>query len=235
MQTCPSKDLSMTTAEFAVFSSVLRSELGPASLPFIFKCLLRSRAVFRASRWSQLKNEEARMARRVSSSVALYLNLTGVVGRERALDITRQIVVPIGTNEQLRNIEAWGIASKSGMERLMAFYDHMGRAGVGRFVERTLVKASDATLRYEVKGCFFHRFYSDAGTPELTQLFCEVDREFFPRAFPDFTFHRGDSWQNTIAYGKDHCTFAFDRIDSAATPGPHLKETHHDRLPVQGT
>ena len=79
--------------------------------------------MFRASQWGGLRNGEALMARRVSLSVALYLNLIAAVGREEAFEITRQIVVPIGTNEQLRNIESWGIASKTGMDKLMAFYE----------------------------------------------------------------------------------------------------------------
>ncbi len=47
--------------------------------------------------------------------------------------------------------------------------------------------------------------------PELTRLFCEVDTEFFAEAFPEFRFHRGDSLENTVAYGKDHCVFIFER------------------------
>jgi hypothetical protein len=53
-------------------------------------------------------------------------------------------------------------------------------------------------------------FFTEVGTPELTRLFCEVDREFFPRAFPDLRFYRGDSWENTIAYGKNQCEFIFE-------------------------
>jgi len=58
---------------------------------------------------------------------------------------------------------------------------------------------------------YFQRFFTEVGTPELTKLFCDVDREFFPKAFPDFKFHRGSSWENTIAYGMDHCEFIFEK------------------------
>jgi hypothetical protein len=37
-----------------------------------------------------------------------------------------------------------------------------------------------------------------------------VDRVFYEKAFPELLFHRGDSWENTIAYGKDHCDFIFE-------------------------
>jgi hypothetical protein len=54
-------------------------------------------------------------------------------------------------------------------------------------------------------------YVEETGTPELTQLFCEVDIEFFSQAFPEFKFHRGDSVENTVAYGKDHCDFIFEK------------------------
>ena len=79
--------------------------------------------------------------------------------------------------------------------------------------EKTDIKQDDNILHYEVRNCIFARFYKETGTPELTQLFCEVDKEFFPKAFPGIKFHRGDSWENTIAYGKDHCEFIFEKKD----------------------
>jgi hypothetical protein len=43
------------------------------------------------------------------------------------------------------------------------------------------------------------------GTLELARLICEVDRVFFAEAFPELAFSRGDSWENTMAYGKPAC------------------------------
>lgn len=52
-----------------------------------------------------------------------------------------------------------------------------------------------------------HEVFTAAGTPELTRLICDVDRVFFAQAFPEFTFSRSDSWENTIAYGRPRCAF----------------------------
>ena len=97
------------------------------------------------------------------------------------------------------------------MGKLQAFYDAMGKGSVGQFVQRTVTEKNDRVLRFEVRNYFFNRFYQEIGTPELTQLFCEVDIEFFSRAFPEFKFHRGGSLENTVAYGKDHCDFVFEK------------------------
>ncbi len=41
---------------------------------------------------------------------------------------------------------------------------------------------------------------SSQKSPELTKIFYEVDKEFFPKAFPEFKFHRNGSWENTIVW-----------------------------------
>ena len=134
-----------------------------------------------------------------------------IFDKKKAFKITSEIVIPIGCNEQIENTESLNVSSKEPMEQLLSFYGFMGTEGVGRFVYRRLVNADNNFLQYEVKNCFFFRFYSETEAPELTKLFCLVDNEFFRRAFPDFRFHRGDSLENTIAYGKDCCIFIFQR------------------------
>jgi len=65
----------------------------------------------------------------------------------------------------------------------MAFYDAMGQDGIGQFVQRVFTEKNDKVVRFEVRNCFFNRFYQETGTPELTKLFCEVDIEFFQKLF----------------------------------------------------
>jgi hypothetical protein len=45
---------------------------------------------------------------------------------------------------------------------------------------------------------------------DAQQAIAEATREYWPQAAPEFRFHRGDSWENTIAYGKEHCEFIFE-------------------------
>jgi hypothetical protein len=100
---------------------------------------------------------------------------------------------------------------KEPMEQLMAFNDLMDRKGAPRFNKREYVKQDDDTCYFVIKRCVFKDFFTEAGTPDLAKIFCEVDREFFPKAFSDLKFHRGSSWENTIAYGREHCEFMFER------------------------
>ena len=201
----------MKLNEIRTIASILNKGIGWSWPAFLLKCLQRKRTVFANTPWATEKGEEAQFAQRVCLSVAVYLNLMDRLGKERALEMMRDILVPIGSREQLQNVKSLSIQGDDDMERLLSFYDLMGRAGIGRFVERTIVEQSDNVLSYEVRNCLFSRLYNETGTPELTQFFCEVDRDFFPKAFPNLEFHRGGSWENTVAYGKDHCTFIFEK------------------------
>jgi hypothetical protein len=201
----------MKFSEINIIKRVLEEELGLSWLPLLVKCQIKKGRIFKQTHWANETSIESAFAKRLSISTATYRELLKRFGRDKAFGIMRKILVPIGTEEQLGNLDKWGVLQKSGMEKLLAFYDATGRGGVGQFVQRTITEKNDKTLSFQVRNCFFNRFYEETGTPELTQLFCEVDIEFFSQAFPEFEFHRGDSLENTVAYGKDHCDFIFEK------------------------
>lgn len=197
-----------------IIGSVLSEEIGWLWPIFLIRALIRKRSVFDSTHWAEQKGVEAEFANRLCLSAAIYLGLVEKLGEDRAFEAMRRILVPIGCEERLDNVNSLGVADRRGMDRLWAFCDFMGQGGVGRFVERTIIGKSDDVLHYEVRGCFFDRLYGEVRMPDLTKLFCEVDTEFFAEGFPEFRFHRGDSLENTVAYGKDHCVFIFERRDS---------------------
>lgn len=213
----------MRIREMRVIGSVLREEIGSLWPIFFVRALRRKRSISKSTPWAEQKGVEAEFANRLCMSAAIYIGLVERLGKDRAFEVMRRILVPIGCEEQLDNVDSLGVADRRGMDRLWASYDFMGKGGVGSFVERTIIRNSDDVFHYEVRGCFFDRFYREVGMPELTKLFCEVDTEFFAEAFPELRFHRGDSLENTVAYGEDHCVFIFERRDSEsaelANPG----------------
>jgi len=206
----------MRVDEVKIIGSVLGREIGLAWPFFLLKSLRKGNQVFNRTSWARNKRLESAFAKRISFSSGMYLLLKERYGESKAFEIMRQVLVPIGLNEQLRNLESLDVVGEGSMDRLKAFYDFMGKGGVGQFVERKLTESNKHSLKYKVRGCLFDRFYREAGTPELTKLFCEVDTEFFPKAFPDFKFYRGDTFENTVAFGRDHCDFMFELRDDRA-------------------
>ena len=172
---------------------------------------MRKRAIFNSTHWAKEDTAEARYVSRLALTAAIYSALSEKVGRGEAFRVVSKIVLPIGCCEQWDNLRSLGIEDKNGIERLKKFYGFMGKGGSGQFVRRELVEDSDALLHYEVRECPFVRFYEDVGMLELATLFCKVDKAFFPAAIPDYEFSRGDTWENTAAYKKDHCVFRFEK------------------------
>jgi len=173
----------MKLSEINIIKRILEKELGLSWLPLLFKCQIEKGRIFKQTHWAKETSIESTFAKRLSISTAIYRELLKRFIRDEAFRIMRDILVPIGTKEQLDNLDKWGVSQKVGMEKLLAFYDAMGKNGIGQFVQRTITEKNDSTLSFQVKNCFFNRFYGETGTPELTQLFCEVDIEFFLKPF----------------------------------------------------
>ena len=67
----------------------------------LLKSLGRKNDVLKATSWAGLHTEEAKFARRVAISSALYLTLLEHVGQERAFTLMRQMLMPIGVRSSL--------------------------------------------------------------------------------------------------------------------------------------
>ena len=201
----------MKTKEVKIINSVLSKEIGWSWPLFLVKSLVRGNAIFKKTHWAEVKDRESVFVKRFSLACAVYVGLLEKVGKEKAFAVVRNILVPIGLNEQWNHLNSLRLSEYTGMARLMAFNDLMDKKGAPQFNRREYVKQNTNICHFIITRCVFYDFFTEAGTPELTKLFCEVDREFFPEAFPDFSFGRGNSWENTIAYGKDHCDFIFEK------------------------
>lgn len=189
--------------------STLRSETGGKWILILVAALFKRNQVFRRTRWATdaVSKQEAAYAGRFAMASAVYTELSENIGKQRAFDTMRRILVPIGCNAVRKLFKSANVSHRSGMDRLMAFNDFILKNDEAKFNAREYVTVDGFTCHYVIRRCVVYDFFLEAGTPELAKLICDVDREFFPEAFPDFTFGRGDSWENTIAYGKQHCDF----------------------------
>jgi hypothetical protein len=201
----------MKIREVKIIKSVLIKEIGWSWPLFLVRCLIRSNAIFRKTHWAEAKSRESEFVRRFSLACTVYAGLGRKMGKEKAFEVVKKILIPIGCDEQWNHLNSLHLSKDAPMVRLMAFNNLMDRKGAPQFNKREYEKQNANVCHFIITRCVFYDFFTEAGMPELTKLFCEVDREFFPEAFPDFKFYRGDSWENTIAYGKDHCDFIFEK------------------------
>jgi hypothetical protein len=200
----------MKIKEGIIAYRVLSKKFGWAWPKILINILKSKNELFKKTRWPKVKTEEAEFLKRLPLVAALYLELIRRSDKETAMNIMRSIIVPIGLNESMAGFRTLENHYTMPMEYLINYLDYIDEKGAGRFCNREYPKKNHRVCHRVVTRCPFHGFFSEAGTPELTQLFCEVDRVFYEKVFPELLFHRGDSWENTIAYGKNHCDFIFE-------------------------
>lgn len=201
----------MQRKELQSIRKLLRTQFGWAWPSILLEGLRNRVTVFNNTQWCSAEGAEAEFVRRLSVIPALYASLESRLGKEAALQNMQELLIPFGCSEQWGHLNRMGGNGITGMERLMAFHNLMDREGAPRFNTRQYIQQDEKICHFLITRCIFHEIFSAAGTPELTKAFCEVDRVFFPEAFPDFQFHRAGSWENTIAYGREHCVFVFEK------------------------
>ena len=201
----------MKPREIQIIGSTLSACVGWSWPLVVLKALRGKNVLFDKSHWPKTRGPEAQFVKRISLAPALYLELAERIGKDKAFQTVEQILVPIGCAEQWDHLHAIDLTGQSPMERLRAFNERMDRKGSPRFNRREVVRQDGKMCHFLITRCVFNDFFTEVDTPELTGLFCDVDRRFFPEAFPGLRFHRGGSWENTIACGQDHCEFVFER------------------------
>ena len=194
-----------------VVVSVLGKHMGWKMPGILARALTTRKMIFRNTHWYEEGGPEAAFVKRILLAPALTTALAETVGRDEALSILHEALLTVGCQEQAGHLKTLEKKGLSGMAYLMAFHDLMDEVGAPRFNERSYIEKSDDICHFVIRRCVFYDFFTETGVPELTRTFCEVDKAFFPAAFPDFTFHRAGSWENTIAYGKDRCEFVFEK------------------------
>ena len=203
----------MKIQDALVVRAVLRKDLGAQWPIVLLKAVGKSRALFRRTDWATSGGAEASFVRRLALPAAIYSLILDIprFGKEDALRIAGGLILEAGCREQWDHLESIETPERGGMARLMAFHDLMDDRGAPQFNTRIYREKTASRCHFVITRCVFVDFLSTVNAPELARFFCKVDRRFFPDAFPDFEFHRGDTWENTIAYGKPECEFVFEK------------------------
>jgi predicted ArsR family transcriptional regulator len=148
----------------------------------------------------------------------MYKRLKDRVGQEKAYEIVRACVLPIGLALQQGNFRA--VEAPRTFENLIAYQQRTSREGPTRWNEVDILEQSEHRYEFRVTKCAFHDLYAQLGMPELTRLMCEVDNAIFNSYLPEqVTFHR-NGLGNRLADGAAACHFVLERH----APHPRSKE-----------
>jgi len=145
--------------------------------------------------------------------ISMYSCFRKKLDRERALSLVKAVGIPIALSVQMANFRY--VEAERNLGNLIRFQKRTNREGPTRMNRIEIRKETDRAYHFTVDGsCCFHRIFSEAGVPELTTVFCDVDNAVFNIYSPDrIVFHRTGGG-NRIADGADRCLFCCDRAVS---------------------
>jgi len=152
----------------------------------------------------------------------MYMRLKKRMGQEKAYEVMRAVVVPLGLAVQQGHFRA--VEAPRTFENLIAYQQRTNREGPTRWNKMEILEQSNDRYELRVHYCMFHDFYTQLGVPELTALMCTVDNAIFNSYLPEeITFHR-NGLGNRIVDGAPACHFVIERHhpqggDSIPDPG----------------
>jgi hypothetical protein len=145
----------------------------------------------------------------------MYKRLKDRLGQEKAYEVTRACILPIGLALQQGNLRA--VEAPRTFENLIAYQQRTNREGPTRWNKMDILEQSVHRYEFRVTRCLFHDLYTQLEVPELTRLMCEVDNAIFNSYLPELvTFHR-NGLGNRLADGAKACHFVLEH--HAPPPG----------------
>lgn len=199
----------MNTNDIKLIRAAFKESLGPSWPLWLARSGLYSSTVFKNTHWASTPGEESKFVKRMAIAPAAYLKLSERFGKEKAYTVMERALVPVSVDDMQGFVGS--SAGMTAMERLLAFLEAYNTKGATQFNDKEVLQQDDSTCHFVVKRCVVWDFMQEAGTPGLTRIFCESDHVFFPKAFPEFEFTRGESRENTLAYGNSQCECLFKK------------------------
>ena len=121
-------------------------------------------------------------------------------GRERVLELAREVIVQIAHQQGAQLAESMGGNSMS------HFAESMEAWKKGDAIELEVLEQSDPVFAFNVTRCRYAEMYAQLGIPELGALLsCNRDFALIEGFNPDVTLTR----TQTIMEGATHCDFRF--------------------------
>jgi len=142
----------------------------------------------------------------------MYMRLKENLGREKAYEIMRAVILPIALAVQQGNFRSVEAGRTFG--NLIKYQQRTNREGPTRWNRMEIEEQSEKRYAFRVKNCMFHEFFSSIGAPELTKFMCATDNAVFGSYLPEEVIFHRNGLKNRIADGASECRFVLEHKDS---------------------
>jgi hypothetical protein len=141
----------------------------------------------------------------VSLIAALYIEMQKDLDQEKALSLVTTAFIPVGLAMQFGNFKY--VEEEHTFANLIQYQQRTNKIGPTRLNHMEVINQNNSIYEFHVHNCMFQDVFKELGMPELTKVMCAIDNAIFNVYLPDQVHFRRNGPSNTIAEGKEYCTF----------------------------
>ena len=168
-------------------------------------------------------NEQSTFHLRCGTLVlAAYRVLLVSVPKDDAFEKVRRAFIEPGRADMLREMAEVMNTGTDPFRNVVTYSKSQEEQFFGSKFTFERVQDDDHAYKLHVNECFYHRFFSENGAPELTKLACDINANWIDAIDPakhGVRFER----PSMLGYGGDKCQFYFYRLpaqeEGNSTPG----------------
>ena len=150
--------------------------------------------------------------------LAAYRVLLVSVSKDDAFQKVRRAFIEPGRADTFREMAEMMSTSTDPFRDLVAHTKCHEEQFLGSTFKFERVQDDDHAYKVHVHECFYHRFFSENGAPELTQLACDINANWIDAIDPAQHAVRFER-PSMLGYGGDKCQFYYYRLPMAQEEG----------------
>jgi len=150
--------------------------------------------------------------------LAAYRVLLVSVPKDDAFEKVRRAFIEPGRADTFREMAEMMNTATDPFRHLVTHTKSQEEQFLGSTFNFERVQDDDHAYKVHVNECFYHRFFSENGAPELTQLACDINANWIDAIDPAKHAVRFER-PSMLGYGGDKCRFYFYRLPMAQEEG----------------
>jgi hypothetical protein len=151
-------------------------------------------------------------------ALAGYRVLQRFVPKEGAFEKVRRAFIEPGRADTFREMAEIMNTADDPFRDLVTHTKSQEEQFLGSTFKFERVQDDDQAYKVDVHECFYHRFFSENGAPELTKLACDINANWIDAIDPEKHGVRFER-PSMLGYGGDKCQFYYYRLPMAQAEG----------------
>jgi hypothetical protein len=151
-------------------------------------------------------------------ALAAYRVLQLSVSKDDAFEKVRRAFIEPGRAHTFREMAEMMNTATDPFRDLVTHTKSQEEQFLGSTFKFDRVQDDDQAYKVDVHECFYHRFFSENGAPELTKLACDINANWIDAIDPAKHGVRFDR-PSMLGYGGDKCRFYYYRLPMAQEEG----------------